>query len=106
MNCFEDAFDDAWNDAKTPLERMYDNMMGDAWREVPITEHKLVDRASIPVLCRICERDNRWIKENDRVYVCEHEPIIGAGLCCRQIDSVKIKDVVCVGVNVKFRLPH
>lgn len=42
----------------------------------------------LPVICRICDKGDKWLPENERVFVCEHDPLEGMpGL--RVIDSVR-----------------
>lgn len=102
MSDFDDVAFAAWEGAKTPLDKLYDTLTYEEWREMPVQTYYLYDSALKPVTCCICDQNGYWAKENDKVYVCEHMPIIGASFACRQLDSIRADQVGCMrpGVSV------
>ena len=84
----------AWHNNITPLEAFYDTLTGEQWREAETPSQRYrVFTATCPRKCRLCGRDDQWTRESDTVFVCEHEAIHGASFGCRQLDSVRVKDV-------------
>lgn len=100
---FELEFDhiayQAWQNQKSPLERMYDSWVGEGqWEPAPIpTTFRIYDRDSgLPIPCHICDATDKWVVEGDevrqiaRVFVCEHEPVLAVRAGIRQISSVPV----------------
>ena len=98
---FEHDFDqiahEAWEQQKTPLERMYDSWVGDGqWEPAPPTvTFRIYDRVTgKPFACHLCGSTDKWVAEGDevrqiaRVFICEHEPIMAVRAAVRQISSV------------------
>lgn len=89
MNTDPETLDDiagaAWEQTKTPLDRMYDTWQP-GWEQAEMPAEfltvKLVDQAGRPVTCSACGRDDRWAATEYGKWRCagEHEPVwIGRG---------------------------
>ena len=85
------------------LEKMYDQMRPGWDRDeyepqtytiyalTDTTKHDTVTLAGRPFACHLCGATNKWVLDNEHVFVCEHEPVsIGRG-AIRQISSVATK---------------
>jgi hypothetical protein len=103
---------EAWQRLKTPLDRMYDQWLGeDAWLAGPSpTTFRVYDRETdAPMPCHLCGSTERWVVEGDevrriaRVFVCEHEPVwAGVGMI-RQISTIPARAVGRCEVTSTFR---
>jgi len=99
---FDQIAFEAWNQAQSPLERMYDHWVGQgAWEpNPPAVTFRIHDAATgLPIPCHLCNSTDAWVVEGDevkqiaRVFVCEHEPVwAGRGLI-RQISTVPVHRV-------------
>jgi hypothetical protein len=74
-----------FQEASTPLEKMYDFWTDEDWRDgAPLTRHKIWSaETGLPIACHLCGRDDQWTAGGHSkapVFVCVHEPIdIGRG---------------------------
>lgn len=94
---FDQIASEAWEDQKSPLERMYDRWIGEGQWEPnpPAVTYRIHDRITgQPIACHLCGSTDKWVVEGDevrqvvRVFVCEHEPVsVGRG-AIRQVSSV------------------
>lgn len=98
---FEQLAREAWERHKSPLERMYDSWVGNAWEPTPpsVTFRIYHRTTGLPIPCHICDSTDNWVVEGDevrqlaRIFVCEHEPVwVGRGMI-RQIASIPVGDV-------------
>lgn len=101
-NDFNRIAHQAWENQKTPLERMYDRWVGEGrWEPTPPpVTYRIYDRVSgLPIACHLCDSTEKWVVEGDevrqiaRVFICEHEPIIAVRAAVRQISSVPVHKV-------------
>jgi hypothetical protein len=92
-----DEFDriagEAWEQAKTPLERMYDVWVGEGnWEPAPpqIT-YRIYDQAGQPIACHLCGSTDSWVLEGREdagvtpAFVCDHGTESGV---IRKVSSV------------------
>lgn len=102
MDNFDDIASAAWEEAKTPLEKMYDTWVGDQPGPDPDQVKFIIysELTGLPYLCCICGHGDQWTVEGDevrqiaRVFICEHEPIMAAGgKGIRQLNSVPVNKV-------------
>lgn len=104
---FDKYIQKIWEEKKTPLEKMYDQWMGPGnWEpQRPQTRFAIYSWQDIvwrgiqvltgqPFPCHLCGETDLWTAEVDdvrqqvRVFVCEHEPISLSRGAMRQISSV------------------
>lgn len=99
---FERAAQEAWENLKTPLDRMYDRWVGEGnWEptSTPTTFRVYEHTTDLPVRCHICGSTDNWVIEGDevrriaRVFVCEHEPIAAGVGMIRQIATIPVRAV-------------
>lgn len=97
---FDQIASQAWQRSKTFLERMYDCWVGEGWWEPspPKQTFRIWEQYHDgPVACHLCGDTEQWTLENDRhnkVFVCEHEPIVVGHGAIRQVSSVPMARVV------------
>ena len=102
----EDQFDqiatEAWARSQSPLERMYDQWVGQGnWEpDPPAVTFRIHDAATgLPIPCHICNSTDDWVVEGDevnqvaRVFVCEHEPVWAGRGMIRQISTIPVAQV-------------
>lgn len=99
---FEEVAAAAWDNQKTPLERLYDTWVGEGnWEPGPQQPtYRIYARTTgKPFACHLCGSTDKWVAEGDeirqvvRVFVCEHEPVcVGRG-SIRQVSSVPFHKV-------------
>lgn len=71
-----------------------DRLQGPIGDDLPVPGLVLFDRVlDLPVRCRLCGRCDRWLPENELVFVCEHEPAREVPWL-RRIDSVRADRVI------------
>jgi len=94
---FDGIARESWERSKTPLERMYDQWVGEGeWEPSPppVTFRIYDSVTGEPIACHLCGSTDRWVVEGDevrqvaRVFVCEHEPVWAGRGMIRQISSV------------------
>lgn len=91
MTELENAFDDAWKNSKTPLDKMF----GDN-QSVKKQRHRLTGWNGVTFRCCICGQDDGWTVESEMVFVCEHEPITAGPHGIRQLDHVNLVNVMLI----------
>ena len=118
---FDKVANDLWERSKPPLEKMYDNWMGEgnweperpqnryaiySWEDVQWRGHHVL--AGRPFPCHLCGETDRWtivgdeVKHQIHVFVCEHDPIpVGRG-AVRQISSVPARLVARFEETYRF----
>lgn len=105
MSEFDQIAREAWEQAKTPLERMWDTWVGEGnWEpQPPQTTYRIHDRLTgAPFACHLCGSTDHWTVEGDeirqiaRVFVCDHG--IESGLI-RKVSSVPAHQVGLVEVT-------
>ena len=105
---FEKLAYEAWEQHKTPLERMYDHWVGEGrWEpDPPAVTFRIHDRISGKAIpCHLCGSTEKWVVEGDevremaRVFICEHEPILAVRAAVRQISSVSVRKVGFIEVT-------
>ena len=99
---FDTIASNAWEQSKSPLEKMYDTWVGEGYWEPtpPGVTYRIYDRlTNQPIPCHLCGSTDDWVVEGDevrqiaRVFVCEHEPIsVGRG-AIPQVSSVPVRKV-------------
>lgn len=112
----EQLFIEAWDAGQTPLEHMYNAMVGEGnWepnrpaatcRIYAGTDTDWIGRvvlAGNPFPCHLCGSTDKWVCETDahgvaRVFVCEHEPVpCGTMGMIRQVSTVPARLVAPFG---------
>jgi len=84
------------------LEKMYDQMLPGWDNEGPVFTFRiyaiadtkrlgLITLAGHPFRCHLCGADDGWVPEDNRVFICEHEPIGTGRLGCRQISDIPFR---------------
>lgn len=90
---FGDIAAQAWDKCKTSLDRLYDLLTYEHWRDQPSDTMYRIWTDDGMQYCHLCGADDKWVLEGDtaeisKVFVCEHEPVMGCKHSCRQVSSV------------------
>lgn len=101
MNDFDQIAINAWEAAKTPLERMYDIWTAGTWEpDPPKTYYRIWDSAGILVKCHLEGCTDHWQLEGlesqrrATVFVCDHGmQVCGPGVAIRKVSSVPVGKV-------------
>lgn len=80
-------------DEETILDKLAHSLGLEDYEVEPAEGVTLYDAAGRPVKCHICGRTDRWQRENEAVWVCDHTREMN--LPIRAVSSVRASEVYC-----------